>query len=312
MSIYHPVYQTMLNDLGRNSFFKSAIEKVVKDKIVLDVGCGTGILSWYALKAGAKHVYAIDRSKDAVDYTKELLKKKFSKDQYTVLSGDFLSNDFNINHVDVIVSETIGLNIFEEDIAKIWERAIFLFPAAKFIPSIISCDGYLYEINDLDDAVYGNGNSFVPEIPNTLLKENILDDEFYDVLSTIERKTQAEKSNHKSVYIQGEQLVKMSTIANPPFKIVKDLFVFTNEDKLDYRKDRKSLPIVNFDIDIPKPCILIIVYNIKFEDYSFTLYTGTGDWVYCNMYKLGAPGHYTFKYNGAAFVDDSIWHFIRN
>ncbi len=42
-----------------------------KDKIVIDYGCGSGILALAAIKLGAKKVYAVDISEQAISATKE-------------------------------------------------------------------------------------------------------------------------------------------------------------------------------------------------------------------------------------------------
>ena len=57
------IHQDMLQDTVRTKTYENSMIKnshLFKDKVVLDIGCGTGILSMFAAKAGAKHVYGIE------------------------------------------------------------------------------------------------------------------------------------------------------------------------------------------------------------------------------------------------------------
>ena len=56
------IHEEMLKDSVRTNAYKDAIlnnKHLFKNKVVLDVGCGTGILSMFAAQAGAKHVKII-------------------------------------------------------------------------------------------------------------------------------------------------------------------------------------------------------------------------------------------------------------
>ena len=57
------IHEEMIKDTVRTESYKNAIMRnkhLFEGKVVLDVGCGTGILSIFAARAGARHVYAVD------------------------------------------------------------------------------------------------------------------------------------------------------------------------------------------------------------------------------------------------------------
>ncbi|KAK3005455.1 hypothetical protein RJ639_016113, partial [Escallonia herrerae] len=57
-----------------------------KEKVVVDVGCGTGILSIFCAQAGAKRVYAVDASEIALQAS-EVVKTNKLADTIIVLHG---------------------------------------------------------------------------------------------------------------------------------------------------------------------------------------------------------------------------------
>lgn len=63
----------MLKDTVRTDAYRDFIyenKHLFKNKVVLDVGCGTGILSMFCAKAGARMVLSVDNS-NIIDRAKE-------------------------------------------------------------------------------------------------------------------------------------------------------------------------------------------------------------------------------------------------
>lgn len=99
----------MLQDLTRtgtyrHAFLSNAID--FHDKVVLDVGTGTGILAIFACQAGAKKVYAVEASESAA-MARLLVDANGYSDRIEVIQAKL--EDVNLpEKVDIIISEPIG------------------------------------------------------------------------------------------------------------------------------------------------------------------------------------------------------------
>nr|GEY43792.1 probable protein arginine N-methyltransferase 1.2 [Tanacetum cinerariifolium] len=111
------IHEEMLKDVVRTKTYQNVIYKntfLFKDKIVLDVGAGTGILSLFCAKAGAKHVYAVECSQMA-DMAKEIVKANGFSDVITVLKGKVEELELPVPKVDIIISEWMGYFLLYEN-----------------------------------------------------------------------------------------------------------------------------------------------------------------------------------------------------
>ncbi|RZB41749.1 putative protein arginine N-methyltransferase 6 isoform B [Glycine soja] len=132
------IHQEMIKDRVRTDTYRDAImqhQSFIAGKVVVDVGCGTGILSIFCAQAGAKRVYAIDASDIALQ-ANEVVKANNLSDVVVVLHGRV--EDVEINEeVDVIISEWMGYMLLYESMlgSVINARDRWLKPGGLILPS---------------------------------------------------------------------------------------------------------------------------------------------------------------------------------
>eukprot|EP00808_Paulinella_micropora_P011783 g6190.t1 len=110
------IHEEMLKDEVRMDRYRRAIthnRHLFKGKVVLDVGCGTGILSMFAAKAGAKMVYGVDMASIADQATK-IVKANGLSDRVQIIRGKIEDITLPVKQVDIIISEWMGYFLLYE------------------------------------------------------------------------------------------------------------------------------------------------------------------------------------------------------
>lgn len=110
------IHEEMLKDDTRTMSYRNAIYQnrhMFKDKVVLDVGCGTGILSMFAARSGAKHVIGVDMS-NIIHMARKIVDLNGFSNKITLLHGKMEEVELPYPQVDIIISEWMGYFLLYE------------------------------------------------------------------------------------------------------------------------------------------------------------------------------------------------------
>ncbi|MCO5603752.1 hypothetical protein L7F22_057904 [Adiantum nelumboides] len=176
----------MLKDEVRTLSYRNAIQNnpaLFKDKTVLDVGCGTGILCMFAAKAGAKKVIGVDMS-NIITQAKIIVEANGFSDVIHLVKGKLEEVDLGLapgEKVDIIISEWMGYFLLYESMLDtvLLARDKYLAPGGIMMPDSASL--YMSAIEDQEykeekigfwDDVYGFDYSCIKDIA---LREPLVD-----------------------------------------------------------------------------------------------------------------------------------------
>jgi type I protein arginine methyltransferase len=140
----------MLKDTIRTESYRDFIynnKHLFAGKTVLDIGCGTGILSMFAAKAGAKLVLAIDAS-DIIDKARENVIHAGLSSTVTLIKGKMEEVTLPVDKVDIIVSEWMGYCLLFEAMlpSVLYARDRYLQPDGLLVPDV--CNMWIAPVAD--------------------------------------------------------------------------------------------------------------------------------------------------------------------
>jgi len=135
-------------DSQRNTAYENWISENVKDKIVIDLGAGSGILCYLAVKYGAKKVYALERRGRLIHRMKEIL-------------GDTVE----YIHADLLETELPECDIYLHE----WLTSEF-WNEKRFLKNFYQEGDKELEVGHILDLVeYAKKNNFIDKLyPNTV------------------------------------------------------------------------------------------------------------------------------------------------
>jgi protein arginine N-methyltransferase 1 len=171
------IHEEMLKDEVRTLTYRNAMlhnRHLFEGKVVLDVGCGTAILSMFAAKAGAAKVIGIDCS-NIVDHARTIVEANNLDHVVTVIKGKVEEVELpaGIEKVHIIISEWMGYCLFYESMLDtvLYARDKWLKPDGMMFPDkatlhICAIEDRQYKDDKINwwDDVYGFDMSCIRKV----------------------------------------------------------------------------------------------------------------------------------------------------
>lgn len=107
------VYQCLIDKKRVQAFKRAIFHSVKPGDIVVDLGTGSGILSLFAAKAGAKKIYAVEADTMIYQVFKNHLKDSIYKDQI-ILMNNYAEKVQLPEKVDIVICEMIATGLIDE------------------------------------------------------------------------------------------------------------------------------------------------------------------------------------------------------
>lgn len=156
----------MINHPSRLSLLYPAIDLMPKDQVVIDAGCGTGLLGLRSLSKGAKFVYFVEQDVQMFHILEETLSNTLDNKKYKLIHSDIENLDRNdfVNNLDptYMISEFFGPTLFDEGYVSYTRYIRSLFPNISFIPEIFETEVFLSDV-DYKDPIWPQSNVEVLE-----------------------------------------------------------------------------------------------------------------------------------------------------
>jgi len=145
----------MVNQEQRFVVYQKAFDELsVRDKVVCDLGAGSGLLGLEALRLGATHVYLVEMVPETIKSLQAIIDNHPQKDKITLIAKDICSlvqTDFN-HQVDIFVTETFGSLLWNEAIVIYFAHVLRMFPEAKTIPEKLTTNMFVAK-SDFSDSL---------------------------------------------------------------------------------------------------------------------------------------------------------------